>query len=88
MDHLVRTFGFRKAMRVVSFVTCWEIVRRDLGREPTIEEYGEWWKESRATAFRHQQLFREAFPNEETPSRLLDVMSEQRATNIGGVVLA
>jgi hypothetical protein len=52
-------------------------VRDDLGREPTAEEYAKWWKESPATAYREQALFRQAFPDEQNPARLLDVAAEQ-----------
>jgi len=39
--------------------------------EPTnIEEYAEVMQESRATAFRDQQAFRQAFPDEENPTRM------------------
>jgi hypothetical protein len=48
-----------------------------LGHPPTVEEYADWWKESRATAYREQQLFRETFPGMETPDLLLDHMKRQ-----------
>jgi hypothetical protein len=64
--------GMRRGARVIAFMIAWNVVRRELGHEPTIEEYGDWWKVSRATAFREQQMFREAFPGEENPARLMD----------------
>lgn len=69
--------GLRKAMKVLSFMVAWDHARDQLGYEPTIDQYAEWWKESAATAYRHQQVFREAFPGETTPSRLLDLAAEQ-----------
>lgn len=69
--------GLRGAMKALTYMLCWGMVRDDLGRDPTIEEYSEWWKESVRTAYRHQAEFRRAFPNEENPSRLLDIASAQ-----------
>jgi len=72
-----RRVGLRKAMKVLTYMTAWEHVREDLGRAPTAEEYAKWWRESNATAYREQALFRQAFPDESTPARLLDLATEQ-----------
>lgn len=85
--------GLRKAMKVLAYMTAWDHVRDDLGREPSAEEYAKWWKESPATAYRQQALFRDAFPAETTPSRLLDLAAEQAnvrrgvATALGKTIL-
>jgi hypothetical protein len=42
-----------------------------------IEEYAEIMQESRATAFRDQQAFRQAFPDEENPTRMNKVSGAQ-----------
>lgn len=48
------------------------------GHEPVnIEEYAEVMQESRATAFRDQQAFRQAFPDEENPTRMNKVTGAQ-----------
>ena len=70
LAHIVRRVGLRKGRQVGSFMAAWALVEAKLGHEPTLEEYAAWWKESRATAFREQALFRECFPEETTPSRL------------------
>jgi hypothetical protein len=51
----------------------WQIARDQLGRESiTLAEFREWWRISERTAYRDQAYFREAFPGETTPDRLLD----------------
>jgi hypothetical protein len=74
----VRNVGFRRGCRAVAFLVCWAIVEDALGRTPTLDEYADWWKESRSTAFREQAIFREAFPGELTPHRIVVLLSGQR----------
>jgi hypothetical protein len=85
---IMRRVGFREGFRVVDFVLSWALAHADLGRAPTtIDEYVEWWNDgraakgkgdivSRATAFRHQQAFRECFEPEgfETPADLFEAL--------------
>jgi hypothetical protein len=59
------------AAKVNAYVTAWARVRRDLGRDPTIEEYAEWWGVSRRQGFYEQARFREAFPGLADPGPLL-----------------
>lgn len=65
--------GPLKGSRVLAYMIAWDMVRQELGHEPTPEEYGEWWKQSRATSFREQAAFRECFPGEKNPARLMDL---------------
>ena len=63
--------GIRKTGRGFKFAVGWGLAMAQLGREPdSIEEYALVMDESRATAFRDQQAFREAFPLEESPVRM------------------
>jgi hypothetical protein len=67
----VKNAGFRKTVRALRFAMAWGLATATLGHEPTsVEEYAEFWDESRATAFRDQQSFRAAFPTETTPARM------------------
>src|SRR3954465_969741 len=75
----VSRVGTVKGARVVAFILCWAIADDALGHPPTLEEYAEWWNESRATAFREQARFRECFPDEATPQRIVDLLTQQRA---------
>jgi hypothetical protein len=58
----------------MAFVVCWAITEEALGHPPTLEEYGEWWRQSRSTIFREQALFREAFPGQSSPQRLVGLL--------------
>jgi hypothetical protein len=62
---------------VVAFIVMWAIAEDALGHAPTLDEYADWWRESRSTVFREQARFREAFPGETTPQRLIDVLKAQ-----------
>lgn len=89
MEYLRRRVGFRRSIQVLAFMVAWDTARRALhGREPmTLQEYADWWKVSRPTAFREQARFREAFPGETTPDRLLDLAAaawDQR-TGVAGL---
>lgn len=73
-----RALGLRRGMKALSFMAAWDHARRSMRRESiTLDEYADWWKESRASAYRHQAIFREAFPGESTPDRLLDMAEGQ-----------
>jgi hypothetical protein len=83
--------GVWKGARCVAFMVCWEQTRRELGREPTLEEYMEVWNVSRATAFREQREFRLAFPGNATPSSVFDsvaVPAVLTPRTLGGVAFA
>jgi len=46
---------------------------RALEHEPSVREFGKWWKQSdkeQRTAWRRLEEFRELFPDEDTPRRL------------------
>jgi hypothetical protein len=65
--------GVIRAYRVVAFMVEWSMARRALGQETlTVEEFAEWWRIHVRTAYREQARFREAFPDETTPDRLVD----------------
>jgi hypothetical protein len=88
-----RRVGLRKAFKVLSFMAAWGLAEESVGRSIGIEEYASWWREANGTVYRHQALFREAFPGESTPARLLALASEQwderkGITALGAVVVA
>jgi hypothetical protein len=59
-------------------MAAWDRARVAMRRESiTLQEYADWWKVSQPTSFREQKLFREAFPGESTPDRLLDLAGTQ-----------
>lgn len=72
-----KNVGQVKAAKVVAFIVMWAIAEEALGHPPTLDEYASWWRESRSTVFRLQARFRDAFPGESTPQRLVDALREQ-----------
>jgi hypothetical protein len=83
-----RTGSMLKAARVVAFVQAWGVVRRDLGRTPSVEEYAAHWRESRATAYRNLALFREVFDLAEWPDAVLDLVAVDDRYDVGELVTA
>lgn len=86
MQVMMKNVGMRKAMKVMTFVAAWEMARQSWaedheGERFTIEDYAAWWKESRSTAFREQQLFRKAVNDRwSTPGELIaDAQSQKVA---------
>jgi hypothetical protein len=81
-EHLLtvaaREVGLRRAIHVLTFMAAWDRARRALRKQTlTLDEYRDWWRESERTAYRDQAKFREAFPGESTPDRLLDMAEGQ-----------
>lgn len=72
---LQRRFGWRNAVWLLQFQASWALAMQANDWEPIdVETYGEYWRISRASAFRDQRRWRKAFPDERTPNdRLLAV---------------
>lgn len=78
----IQRVGLRRAADVGSFVMMWWLMQRELGHRPTVDDYADWANVSRATAYRDQQKFRDAWPEFDTPSDLalalgFDVVNDQ-----------
>jgi hypothetical protein len=71
-----RTGSMIKAGRIVAFVAAWGIVRRDLGRTPTVDEYAAGWKVPRSTSYKHLGEFRACF-GLDTPDPILDRLGDR-----------
>lgn len=54
----VKAHGMSNVMRALGFVACWSLVAEQLGHEPTLDEYREWWAASERTTYREQSAFR------------------------------
>jgi hypothetical protein len=73
--------GKTSGARVVAFIVQWAVAAEALGHALTLDEYADWWHASRSTVFREQARFRDAFPGETTPQRLVDLLrAEEGAT--------
>jgi hypothetical protein len=79
VDFVHDRVGSRRAQRALAFMQGWGVVADELGREPTVEEYARRFQVPIATAFRDQATFREAFPEETTPDRLLGLLWDELA---------
>jgi hypothetical protein len=74
----IKNAGIRQTIKALKFAIGWGLSTAWLGREPlSVEEYAEEVGESRATAFRNQQAFRDAFPDEISPMRMLESSGAQ-----------
>jgi hypothetical protein len=69
-----RTGSLRKTFKIGTFIAAWAVVRDDLGRKPFVHEYAAWWKVSERTAWREMALFTAAFPEEDGPDRLAELI--------------
>lgn len=61
----------RAAARAMTFATAWAVVEKDLGHQPSVEEYAVWWKQSSRTTYRDLAAWRTCMPEYSTPSGFL-----------------
>jgi hypothetical protein len=61
-----------KAQTALVWAWSWAVTRESVGRDPTVEEVAEWWKESQRTAYREKAAFTKAFPMLESPAKIFD----------------
>jgi hypothetical protein len=52
------------------FLLAWGMLQREIGRDPTLQEYRDWWPLSMSAAQAYWDAFRRCFPEEPTPNRL------------------
>jgi hypothetical protein len=81
--------GVWKGAKVQTFIAQWTIASQALGRPITLAEYGEWWKDSRATIYRRQAEFRDLFPTLDSPQPIADAAmaqaAEWQASGVAGI---
>jgi hypothetical protein len=53
----VRNGGVRNAFRAATYLASWGAVYESLGRVPTVDEYSDFWKQSRTTTWRESRSF-------------------------------
>ena len=70
---VIGNVGPMRAYRVMVYIASWGIATKKLGHPPVnVEEYADWWHKTRATAYREQELFREALPMHKTPTAICE----------------
>ncbi len=81
-----RNAGLRHGTSAVAFVVAWALAEQSLGHElgdgvltNALEEYRNYWRQSYRTSWREIERFREAFPGEKSPVRLLRLIEDERA---------
>lgn len=70
-----------KAMRVCEFILEWTMATRALEHEPSVREFGKWWKQSekeQRTAWLRLKEFRQLFPGDDTPRRFSKLILEAK----------
>jgi hypothetical protein len=70
--------GIRRAVAVMAFVAEWQEIRKRYGRDITMGEYVANCPESRPTAYRRLQVFREVFDKqpEATPNDVIRLVED------------
>jgi hypothetical protein len=86
LEVAVRNGGFIKAGRAMKWAFFWAMAREDLGHDPTVDEVADWWYDSRRTAFRRQEAFRECFPMLESPALMFE--SEEAKAKLREMIAA
>jgi hypothetical protein len=71
---LHRVAGRDRAKRLAVFLQQWDHLADDLERAPTVKEYAAEWKESEAGVYRQLEEFRQIFPSEEDPARIMELL--------------
>jgi hypothetical protein len=59
---LLVTGGVRKGYHAGLYLSCWLFASERLGHELSLEEYGDWWKKSRATCYRQRGFLAVSLP--------------------------
>jgi hypothetical protein len=71
---LHRAAGRDRAKRLAIFLQQWDHQADELGRAPSVKEYSIEWRESEAATYRLLEEFRDVFPSEDDPSRLMETL--------------
>ncbi len=72
-----RLHGEENATReVLAYLQAWSFVRDELERPPTRSEFADHWRYDLGQVRREEELFSLAFPEENTPERLVNLLDE------------
>ena len=63
LQAFVANGGVRNAFKAATYLASWGAVYRRYRRAPTVEEYCEFWKQSRATTYRESLAFSKCSPD-------------------------
>lgn len=77
-----------QARRVLAFVLSWDAVAQALGREPSTQEFADWWGVERTQPPRQLRRFRQAFPEFASPTELKAAIERHAPGTLSGGVSA
>src|SRR4051794_496008 len=72
-DVINQRVGQRPGTRLIAFLQAWDLLRDELGRPPSVEEYAKRFGLTAPTAYRDRKLFDEAFPGQ-APEEVLELL--------------
>jgi hypothetical protein len=74
--YLKRNVGAVRAWRVALCIASWGFYSESLsdGEIPTMDGYVRYWRMSQATAYRERKLFRQAFPDLQSPEEIFQAV--------------
>jgi hypothetical protein len=78
-DHVVRRRlegDEQKVQALVAYLQGWSYVRDEIGRGPTSAEFADYWHFDMPSVRADEAAFREAFPEEEGPERIIRLLEE------------
>lgn len=77
LEVTIGRLGPLKGARVLAFMIAWDTTAQAVGHAPTLAEHAEYWHESERTGYRDLARFRECFPHERDPTRIMAVARAQ-----------
>lgn len=71
LEYVNSRVGLFRATKVASFIVAWGIYSEKSGDDPlSVKGYAAYWRMSLANAYKERDVFRIAFPDDQTPDRL------------------
>jgi hypothetical protein len=71
---LHRAAGRDRAKRLAIFLQQWDHQADELGQAPSAKEYADEWNEPETSTYRLLEEFRDVFPTESDPSRIMAML--------------
>lgn len=77
VGHIAAVVGFRRTASVLGYMVGWAMWVRLHGTAPTVDQLAGASSKTRAQWFRQQALFRECFPGERNPDRMVRIALDE-----------
>lgn len=81
---VIGRYGPVKGARVLAFMVSWGVMMEEAGDRPTAEDQARFWHQHVRTVYRDLARFRECFPLERDPTRImaLAIAEAERAPSV------